>query len=52
MKKLPALFWLCMVLYYGFFLTYSTWDIQVEIVFMVTMPFVLGYVTRKNEREN
>jgi predicted Na+-dependent transporter len=33
--------------YYGFFLNYSTWDTQVEIVFMVTMPFVLGYVTRR-----
>lgn len=41
-----------MVLYYGFFLSYSTWNTQAEIVFMVTMPFVLGYITRRNEREN
>lgn len=50
MNKFCIPLWLCMVLYYGFFLTYSRLDVQVEILFMVTAPFVLGYLTRKNER--
>lgn len=47
-KRLPAMLWGFMLLWYGPVITWATYDVKAEYLFMIIAPYILGYYSCKN----